>query len=156
MSGEWNGAETGSADDTFGATSLQQLAGAGRRPRASDNGLLGALSSPPQRPRPRMTPLGRPPPRRRVPASTADIAPTPTGTASCMSCRRRTVHHEVLDAETASRADRQYSPSEVPGDSVDTATRLQHREGGEQNGEDGRLRVGGQLELLLRPLEAQP
>jgi hypothetical protein len=64
--------------------------------------------------------------------------------------------NQVLDRQSARRADRAVLAEGVPGYAVELRrTRPEHGECGERHRQDRRLGVGGELKLVLGPFEAQ-
>ena len=99
---------------------------------------------------------------RSVPISAA-MAPAPGATASCIaSPRRRSSRAASATDRLPAAASAAYSPSEWPATQatsrveVEAALGLQHAQGREARRHQGRLGVGGEGQLLRRPLEHQP
>jgi hypothetical protein len=85
------------------------------------------------------------------------MAPSPTGTASCMNWpRRRTVRTASGKLKVPAMTWAEYSPREWPATKLGgDAGLMQHARGGHGNGEDGRLGDFGKAEFFLRPFKAQ-
>ena len=162
MSAQWKGALTASGTARLAPRSLQDL----HRPidgrlGARDDHLAAAVEVGRRDHRARL--LGHRPAalghrlgsRPRI----AAMRPCPAGTASCMNVAAQ-VHQAdgVGQRQRARRHQRGVLAQRVAGDEVGAQARagLEHAQGGHAGGQDGRLGVGGQGQLGLGPLEAEP
>ena len=154
ISGEWNGADTGSGTTRLAPRAVRSSPARATAPAwPAITVCSGALKLAATTVSAAALASGSSASTRSRPGpSTADIAPTPTGTASCMSWpRRRTVRTRSSTASPPAAPTALYSPREWPATPSNFGpARRQDRERGERDRQDRRLGVGGEPELPRR------